>query len=337
MKTWADNVHSKAYLIHEQIIAAKEAEQLSGVDTTGMQKYYWTLLEKLFSDDMPLANLLDNSDILLHAEGPAASDTLPSLHAVNWLCQTAEKQLRALAKATFDLSEVDAGKLANKIDLRLSGLAPGSIYAGFKVQADQSTYLIDSSSEPIFTIVRDTISQLPDIPAFIGNEFIKSGITEAIPDSAIRDAMLNAALHLAPTGKIGIHTIELSSPLTHRPSAELSQRERVVIREALKKPNLLSPKAGSFVGEIREIDLDAKRFHLRNVKDYGTLRCVLPNHYQEADYKAILGDMAKVTGHYETDKNGVPRLLLVEKLERIAKPKQNTIEQFLNKQDKYEN
>lgn len=320
MTTWVDNLHSKAYLVHEQIMAAKEAERLSGIDTSGMQQRYWALLEKLFSVDLPLANLMDKSDILLHAEGPAAADALPTLQAVNWLCHTAEKQLRALAKATFDLANIQVGNLANKIDLRLTGLAPGSVYVGFKVQADETSDLIDSTSEPVFQLIRDTISQLPDIPGFIGDEFINSGINEAIPDSAIRDAMLNAAFHLAPTGKIGIHTLELSSPLSHRPSAELSQRERVVIREALRRPKLISPKPGTFIGEIREIDLDAKRFHLRNVKDYGTLRCILPDHYQDTDYKGILGDTAKVTGHYETDKNGRPRLLLVEQLQRVDQP-----------------
>jgi hypothetical protein len=326
MTTWVEQLHAKASIVHDQIMAAKEMQKLSGVDTSGVATTYWQLLEKLYAEDLPFAHLLDTSDILLHAEGPAASDVLPTLHAVNWLCQTAEKQLKLLAKATFDLSDVDANRLANKIDLRLTGLAPGSVYAGFRLQAPESSGLIDGEAEPIFILIKDTITRLPEIPGFIGDETINASIREAIPDSAIRDAMLNAAMHLAPTGKIGIHTVELSSPLTHRPRAELSQRERIVIREALKRPKLASPKTGSFVGQIREIDLDAKRFHLRGVKDCGTLRCIFPDHYKESDFKEILGDITKITGSYEEDKNGKPRLLLVEKIERIHQPKQERLD-----------
>lgn len=326
MTTWVEQLHAKASIVHDQIMAAKEMHKLSGADTSGIAATYWQLLEKLYTEDLPFARLLDTSDILLHAEGPDACDVLPTLHAVNWLCQTAEKQLKLLAKATFDLSDADASRLSKNIDLRLTGLAPGSIYAGFRLQEPESSSLFDSETEPVFTLIKDTISRLPDIPGFIGDETISAGIREAIPDSAIRDAMLNAAMHLAPSGRIGIHTVELSSPLTHRPKAELSQRERIVIREALKRPKLTSPKTGSFIGQIREIDLDAKRFHLRGIKDCGTLRCILPDHYKESDYKAILGDMTKITGSYEEDKNGKPRLLLVENIERIPQPKQELLD-----------
>ncbi len=326
MITWADNVRSKAYLVHDQIMALKEAQRISGVDTSGAAKTYWKLLDKLYTEDLPFARLIDTSDILLHAEGPDASDALPTLHAVNWLCQTAEKQLRLLAKSTFDLADTDAHRLANKVDLRLTGIAHGSVYAGFHLQPPESSLLIEGETEPVFTLIKDTISRLPEIPGFIGDETINAAIREAIPDSAIRDAMLNATMHLAPTGRIGIHTIELSSPLTNRPTAELSQRERVVIREALKRPKLTSPKYGSFVGHIREIDLDAKRFHLRGIKDFGTLRCIFPDRYKESDFKEILGDITQVTGSYEEDKNGKPRLLLVEKIEHISQPKQYRID-----------
>lgn len=329
MITWVEQLHAKASIVHDQIMAAREMQRLSGVDTSGVSASYRALLEKLYSEDLPLARLLDDSDIMLHAEGPAASDSSPTLHAVNWLCQTAEKQLKSLAKATFDLSNDSANKLVNQLDLRLTGFAPGSIYVGFRLQPPSSTLLIDSDLDPVFTLIRDVITRLSEIPNFIDDESINSSINEALPDAAIRDAMLNAALHLAPTGLLGIHTLELSSPRTRQPSTELSQRERVVIREALKRPILNSPMQGCFVGEIREIDLDARRFHLRNVNECGTLRCILPpEYYRESEFKTALGESAKVTGRYETDKNGKPRLLIVSDFERLPTPKQLDIHPF---------
>lgn len=324
MISWVEQIHAKASIVHDQIMAAKEMQRLSGVDTSSISASYLALLEKLYTEDFPLARLLDNSDIMLHAEGPAAIDASPTLHAVNWLCNTAEKQLKSLARATFDLSNNSTLRLENQLDFRLTGFAPGSIYVGFRLQPFSSTPLIDGEFDPIFTVMKDTITRLSEIPNFIDNESINASINEALPDAAIRDAMLSAALHLAPTGRLGIHTVELSSPQTKKPSTELSQRERVVIHEALKRPTLISPIQGSFIGEIREIDLDYRRFHLRNIKEYGTLRCIIPPeyYYHESDFKTALGELAKVTGRYETDKNGRPRLLIVSGFERLHTPVQ---------------
>jgi len=322
MKSRVEQLHARASIVHDQIMAAKEMQRLSGIDTSGVYSSYNQLLEKLYSEDLPLARLLDGSDIMLHAEGPSTSDSSPTLHAVNWLCQTAEKQLKSLAKATFDLSNDSAAKLANQLDLRLTGFAPGSIYVGFRLEPP-SAQLFDGEMDPVFTQIKDVITRLSEIPGFVDDESINASINEALPDAAIRDAMLTAALHLAPTGKLGIHTLELSSPQTMQPSTELSQRERVVIREALKRPILLSSTMGTFAGEIREIDLDARRFHLRNVRECGTLRCILPPEYfHEAEFKTTLGVFAKVTGRYETDSNGRPRLLIVSSFERLPQPEQ---------------
>jgi hypothetical protein len=82
---------------------------------------------------------------------------------------------------------------------------------------------------------------------------------------------------------------------------------------------LTSPTQGAFVGQIREFDLDARRFHLRGVRECGTLRCIIPPdyYYHESDFKTALGEFARVTGRYETDKNGKPRLLIVSSFERL--------------------
>jgi hypothetical protein len=330
MTTWVEQLHAKASIVHDQIVVAREMQRLSGIDTSRLSESYLALLEKLYTEDFPLARLLDNSDIMLHAEGPATSDASPTIHAVNWLCQTAEKQIRNLAKATFDLSSDSVDKLANQLDLRLTGFAPGSIYVGLRLQPPSSTPLIDGEVDPIFTIVKNAITQLSEIPNFVGDESINTSINEALPDAAIRDAMLTAALHLAPTGKLGIHTLELSSPQTRQPSTELSQRERVVIREALKRPILTSPIQGTFIGQIREFDLDARRFHLRNVKECGTLRCIVPPEYssRESDFKNVFGEFVSVTGGYETDRNGKPRLLIVSALEKLPQHRQLRIQNF---------
>jgi hypothetical protein len=328
MATWVEQVHARAAIVHEQMAAwhgvgkleaGQAALQAANLDVEAMTGPFRALLQRLYTEDLPLARMMDTSDLIFHAEGPSAHDALPSLHAINWLTATAEKQLRALAKALFDLAAPDARRLAQGMDLRLSGFAPGSIYAGIKLEPPEDDALGEGCQEPVFLAVREAIRHLPFIPFYVGAESLDAGIYEAFPDAAQRDAGLTAAYQLAPTGKLGIHTLEMFVP-GEAPSG-LSQRERVVIREALRRPALQNRKTGRFTGEVREIDLDKTRFHLRNIAGVGALRCVV--HGVTADEaRALIGSRVTVEGDYEADAQGRPRLMLVSSIVPSPAPEQ---------------
>lgn len=153
------------------------------------------------------------------------------------------------------------------------------------------------------------------IPDFIEDEDLNEGIAEFLPDPAMRDASLEALFRLSPTGKAGIHTLDISSP--DAGEGELTTRERIVLREALKKPISMQRRNGRFVGEVREVDLDSGRFHLKNISGLGTLRCVMPGFSQEMGQK-ILGNRVSVTGDYECDRSGKPRLMFAEGIEHVS-------------------
>ena len=213
-------------------------------------------------------------------------------------------------------------RIAKGIDLRLSGFAPGSIYAGVRLEPMQGNLLEGPGESPIYQEVRAAIRAMPSIPTFVDDESLNDALFEAMPDPARRDAGLSAALHLSPTGRIGIHTLELSVP--GGIPAKLSQRERVVLRDALRHPKLGNRQDGRFVGEIREIDLDTARFHLRNIPGMGAIRCVLPTVTADTA-KPLLGAKVRVTGEYETDRQGRPRLMLVSSIEPMPNAVQETI------------
>lgn len=309
-------IHHRAALIHEQMERAWSLVQheISRDDFLGPSNPYFKLLDRLYTEDYPLSRLLDSSDLVFHAEGPAAKDAMPTLHAVNWLIGSAEKQVRALARALFDLTmPIMARKIAQGIDLRMTGFAPGSIYAGLRLEPDFPDLLGDPELEPVFMAVRESIRRLPIIPGFVGNEALDTGIYEAIPDPAQRDAGLTAAFHLSPTGRYGIHTVEIFSP-GEKP-AELSQRERVVIRDALNRPKMRTSQHGKFVGVVREVDLDKSRFHIR-VSGIGSLRCILPD-FTASRARPLLDSLVEVTGEYEVDAEDRPRLMFVTHIEPI--------------------
>ena len=162
---------------------------------------------------------------------------------------------------------------------------------------------------------------LPQIVRFISDKELVPELREFSPDPAMRDVQLETLLNFAPTGRRGIHTLEIGSRSAEIVS--LSQRERVVLREAVKWPTAQHTQYGSFVGHAREVDLDKTRIHLRNVHDVGTLRCVVPK-LKTQDAKALLGGLVKAEGRYQTDRSGRPRLLLVETIIRVEN-RQNTL------------
>ena len=307
MGTWVEQVHKRAEVFQDQIVAAKHTQISYGVELGEMISFLQKKLRELYEEEMPLAKIYDTSDLVFHAEGPSTATSMPGLHAFNWLCGSAEKQLKMLARSIFELSDRDAKKLSNHLDLRFTGFAPGSIYAGFTLSEIPS---ILGSDEPeiVFTTLKVAIRQLPAIPDFIGDERISSGINELIPDPAMRDASLETVFKLSPSGRAGIHSVEISSPDAR--NASLTNRERVVLRDALKRPVALAKKTGKFVGEVREIDLDSGRFHLRNVSGIGTVRCVMPSVTSELGQK-LLGSQVLVEGEYECDPSGRPRLMFV--------------------------
>lgn len=298
----------------ENMVASGLTARDMGINVTAEQIVSTTIgqIDKIARESYPLAQVLEASDIVFHAEGPGAEHGLPWLSALNWLTHTAEINLRKLFASVLDLKGADGKTLARGLDLRLAGLAPGSLWIGLKLMPPGAD-LLPADAELVKGLVGE-VSALPDLARFIDDEGLRQGIEEASPDPAQRDVELNALLQLSPTGRRGIHTLEISS--RHSGVASLSQRERVVLRQALAKPDSRRSQPGSFIGQVREADLDKTRLHLRGVPEVGTLRCVLPALPTDTA-RNLLGSQVRVTGKYQTDRNGRARLMFVERIEAV--------------------
>lgn len=320
MDTWVGNVHGRAGVLHQQIALAIRAQHDQGVDMRSFIALYEQKLAELYTDSLPLASMMDTSDLLFHAEGPGAQHHAAFTNAVAWLCEEVERRVKQLAIASLGVIGQSATEAAEQ-DLRvlLNGMAPGSLWAGFSVDSAQRMALSEplalEEAAPALESVRRAVRTLPIVPQFIGNERVSDEIQDAIADPQLRDASLTAAFHLAPTGRRGIHTLEISAPRSSAPQATLTNRERTVLREtAMRQPLIKATKTGTFEGQLREVDLDANRFQLRGVPGVGTLRCVLSGMTPDL-VRRHLGHGARVTGVYEADADGRPRLMRVETLE----------------------
>jgi hypothetical protein len=274
---------------------------------------------ELAEQHFPLAKVLDNSDLVLHAEGPGASQNMPWLSALNWVTSTAEHNIKKLAAAYFDMHGANGKELARHVDPRLTGIAPGSLWIGIRLVEAENQLLGLEQEGPSLS---DELHQLPGLIRFIDDEGMRPGIEEVSPDPAMRDISLAALLRFAPTGRKGIHTLEIATKTEGL--ASLGQRERVVLREAMDKPSMRASQAGSFVGEIREADLDKTRLHLRGVAGIGTLRCVVAELSAE-QARNLLGRRVRAVGSFQIDKDGKPRLLFVERFEEVPDSPANLV------------
>ena len=304
MRVFLENMVAEGFLARE-----------SGLDVTPQQIVAATIgqIDKIARESYPLHQVMSRSDIVFHAEGPGAASGMPWLSALNWLGRTAEGNLRKLSAALFDILGSEGASLAKNLDMRLSGLAPGSLWMGVKLMPVPADML--PADEALMRTLSDNIGRLPEVIRFIDDEGLRPGYEEAVPDPALRDVQLAALYRFAPTGRTGIHTLELSS--SGSGSASLSQRERVVLKEAIARPNAQHTRDGEFIGRMQEADLDKARMHLRGVSGVGTLRCVMPTLTKE-HAREMFGGLVRAKGRYQVDKEGRPRLLFVDRIESVG-------------------
>ncbi len=320
-------VHGEALAWMGQAHAMWEAIKDTGLvtkDEFWSSNPYLAKVTRLYEDDFQLAKLTDESDLLFHAEGPGAGHENPRLDTFNWLAARTERRLRELAQSLTPLVQADARAAAKTLDLRLTGIAPGSLYMGIAIGEIQASMAgLEGSDAALIQSIRDALQSIQVVPQFVTDTEVSDEIMDALPDPALRDAVMVAAYEIAPTGRKGIHTLEISAPRTSIKTGTLGQRERVVLKEATSRPFLKERRYGSFVGQVREIDLDSGRFQVRGIQGVGTLRCV--SKFDENLSKRVLGQTITVTGNYDVDRDGRPRLMEVSEYKIHPPPTQEKI------------
>jgi hypothetical protein len=313
MDKWVDQLNSRAQILIDQVISARLAGQQTGQDMSWLERQFREKIERLYAEEYASANLRDNSDLVLRAEGPGTDHFSPSLHSFNWMADHVNRQLGKLSVSVLPLAVDDAKRAAKRLKWAFTGYAPGSIMMGFALKQPDSLAGFEESDRLAFTAVSESAQAIASIPQFIGNTEIDASIIERIPDPALRDSAVMAAWYLSPTPQSGIHTIEVASKLGDHGS--LSQRERMVLKTVIDNPDLRQKRQGSFVGSLRAADLDKHRAVLRDVNGLESpIRCILDDK-MDSHLKFCFGSRVKVSGIYETDREGRPRLMYVNHLE----------------------
>jgi hypothetical protein len=315
---WTREVHDKARILHAQLAAlGVKAEQSSDPAAllSILSEPYFRLLDELFADELPWAQAMDNSDLVMRLKGPAADEEAPRVKLIADTFDSLRDQIQKIAKSIAGVTSSSRG-FPEDLDLGLSAFARGSVVLGLRVRtaSDTSQASLLGDQDPLLLATRDAVRRLGEVARFISNDKLDDDALKGeIPDPGVRDTIMGAAAKLAPTGKRGIDSVELTVP--ERPGDQLvmTPKTRTTIRQAMIKP-VKRKETGEFTGVVRELDLDLQRLELRRMSGVPSLRCAYSD-LAEVRAMSLLNATVRVSGPVEYGTDGSPRLLQIEGLE----------------------
>lgn len=321
--SWVQQVERRARLLHSEIAEIRLRAAEFGINPDSASESFYQLLGELYSDELPLAKARDNSDLLLHIEGPAV-DGSPRVSIVSGVFNNVKGQVRDLTKAIAGV--MPAKRItSSEIDLALSGLAKGSLFIGFSVPlpnsgTGQQTLL--GVDDPLYRATKSALQVINTVTHSIedaDNEDAVRKVSHDIVDPKIRDAALVAVRRIAPSRRSGVSKIGVTSNSESRLPADLTPLSRLQIGNMLQAP-VTSKEVFELEGRVREIDLDARRFELRGIENniVRDIRCVYYD-LNGIDPRMLLDSMVRVRGRVERRPDEAPRLLAVERISLVER------------------
>lgn len=255
--------------------------------------------------------------IWLRLIGPSIQLGSASTSVLTSTIDNFRKSLRSITATLIGEIPFRKGGLSKEVetscDLVIVGLSTGSLRVGLGLPPDRQISLFDDAHEdPVIK----AINTFMEVASWASSTEI-SELPKSISDSPSRDYILRQVMNMSPSRKLPVDTIEFSGTLVNLPKIPLLTRgARSRLRDAIaKEPGAEYMEA---VGTIREIDLDAMKFYLRERPENAQpLRCAVSDEMLE-DAKTALGERVKVAGVIKRDKSGRVTLLKIKTLELAA-------------------
>jgi hypothetical protein len=300
---WTSTVRARIRQVQNGLLStARWAASADAAVMDQLTEPYREMLDSLYQRDVPLARLADESDLLLHVRGPAASAPSPRVSTVTKLLTMTRDEVTRLAK---NLAGVTAPRVPAGLDMDLVGIAGGSLFVGFSAAGN--------SDDAPFT--RQAVAAIGAMGALIEGEANLDDITDRFSDPAERDITVAAVRHLSPSGQIGIREIDVYCRHVAQAVTLTTETRRHARRLLSQQPTHRAQRI-TLVGTVREVDLDAARFEIRNVEGrVEAVRCA--HELEERDVKELVDRRVRVSGAAELGVGGQVRLLWVDEVERL--------------------
>ena len=304
--SWTNVTRQRVRLVQDQLLDTAQWTRSAGADPSEAEQLlqpYRDLLDELYERDLPLAKLADASDLLLHVRGPAASGPTPRISVVTHLLGQTRDQVTRLAKQLGGFTTVH---VPPTLDMDLVGIAAGSLYIGFSAR--------DGGDDA--TVTRDAVDVIARASRLVMDDRPLDEIAAEFSDPAARDIAVAAVRQLSPSGQLGITEIDLMGRRVAS-SVALTTSTRRRARRLMAQPPSRARAPATFVGTVREVDLDAARFEIRNVEGHpDEVRCA--HELDEAEIKRLVDQRVRVSGTAEYGPDGTVRLLWIDEVERVS-------------------
>ena len=259
-------------------------------------------LEAVYERDLPLARLADDSDILLHVRGPSAAGPNPRVSVLTKLLTQTRDQVTRLAK---QLGGVTTVRVPPSLDMGFVGVAAGSLFIGFSADAADDGEL-----------TREAVRIISNASWLVSENRSVGDLADNIADPAARDMAIAAVRHLSPSGQLGIREVEIFGKQVAHPVSLTTETRRQARGIMAQRAVPASTQQLSLIGTVRELDLDASRFEIRNVEGHSEdIRCA--HELEEDEAKALVDRRVRVTGKPEFGAKGLVRLLWVDEIELL--------------------
>lgn len=315
MNVWADQVRSQVNLIISQIADLRARGTSENPASRAALQSYYQMLDELYDRDLRLAQVRDGSDLMLRVDGDAFTHD-PKLQLVSAIFTNVTSQVTDLTKAILGVW-ADGRVTPKAVDLGLSGIAKGSLYFGLKAQLQDGTSPLLGPIDTLYDSTKRALKIIDDVAHTIQHDedsVSLEEVSEIVIDPKVRDAALVAVQRLAPSGRRGINAVSVSGNEGGAP-AELTAQHRKAIRDSLDRP-VIKGETIEFQGEVREIDLDSRRFDLRGIADEQVrdVRCAYRS-VEGVSPRNLLGATVKARGLVERTSDSIPRLMSVTSIE----------------------
>jgi hypothetical protein len=193
-------------------------------------------------------------------------------------------------------------------DLRIVDLAPGSVQVGLSL-SELPPDLFEQDG--IVQQVQNALRLYLKAAAWAGSEEDAVQLEAAIPDAEQRRVVLNQVARLIPRSRGSLEVVEVSGRLVKHGRIQLRREARERVREAVQRT--VQHELVKAAGVLREIDLDARTFVVRDLEGTVETRCVI-------DPKA--DDLLRIAKESLDDRGTVLGVRVIDPLRRQAYPLQ---------------
>lgn len=208
---------------------------------------------------------------------------------------------------TGTLTTRPTNELKHACDLRLVGLAPGSVQIGLRLP-------FTGAAAAKHAVAEAALARYLDVVAWAAADEDRD-LDAQIPDLSERKVLLNAVKPLLPPKRGGVDFIELRGRRVGNRPMRLTRQTHQRLDDALDRLVVAADRIEIRTGVLREIDLDERTFLLRHGDDPAQIRCSFPDELYEVAKEAF-DRPVRVSGAMRTPggRRGAT-LLAVERIE----------------------